>query len=105
RQDNREGSALAFAGAVRPDRPAVQVDQVLYDRQAESQASGAPGVRQVRLAERVENVRQDLRVNADACIRNSDLSIRTGATHPHDNTSALSRELDCVPEQVPDDLL
>ena len=55
-----ERRARAFARALGADRAAVQLDQLLDDRQAQPQAAVAAGGGGVGLAEAVEHVRQEL---------------------------------------------
>src|SRR5262249_26352182 len=62
-------------------------------------------VRAVGLAEPLEDVRQELRLDADAGIADRDLDPVSGAPQPRFDAPAFARELDGVREQVPDGLL
>ena len=57
-EDDREGGTFAFAGAFGPDRPAVQLHEVLDDGQAEAEPAESARDRTVRLLEPIEDVRQ-----------------------------------------------
>src|SRR5262245_6354199 len=59
--------------AVRRYCPAVQLRQVARDVEADPQPAIAPCRRAVRLPETVEDVRQDVRANADAVVPDRDL--------------------------------
>ena len=60
RDDERRSAAFARAGGT--DGAAVQLDEVLDDRQAEAQPAVQAGRRGVGLAEALEDVRQELRL-------------------------------------------
>jgi hypothetical protein len=55
--------------AARLDRAAVQLDELPADRQAQAEAAELPAEAGVGLAERREDVRQELRRDADARCR------------------------------------
>ena len=66
RQADGEARALVQAVALGADLPAVQLDEVADDREAEAEAAVRARARGVGLAERVEHVREERRVDADA---------------------------------------
>src|SRR4029078_10610672 len=63
-----ERGALALALAARLDRSAVQVDQLLHDREPEPEPAEAARRRRVGLAEAIEEMRQEVRADPDARI-------------------------------------
>src|SRR5207247_5212084 len=90
--------------ALRPDLAAVELGELLADRQPEPGPARAPGDRVVQLLERLEQAREVFLADADARVR-----------HPHahglrlglhaDEHPALRRELDRVRQEVQEDLL
>ena len=105
RQAHDERRALALAGALGPHRAAVQLDQLLDDRQAQPQPAVAAGRRGVGLAEPLEDVRQELGPDAHAGVDDGDLDVRVDPLQEHLDAAPLGRELHGVGQQVPDDLL
>src|SRR5262249_2689693 len=87
------------------DAAAVHLDDVTHDGQAETQAAILARVRAVSLAEPLEDVRQEERLDADASIADRDLDLVSGAPQPGFDAPAFVRELGGVREQVPDGLL
>lgn len=76
-----------------------------HDRQAQSQAPVGSRHRVIRLDEAVEELRQHLRTDAHAAVRNGDLNMLATPLEAHRDPAALRGELDGVGEQVGDDLL
>ena len=76
RQRHGERAPLALAGALGPHGAPVHLDQLLDDRQAQSQAAVPPRGRAVGLAEPVEDVRQELGLDPDARVGDADLDVR-----------------------------
>src|SRR4029079_5291981 len=76
RQAHDERRPMAFAGAFRTDRPAVQLDELLRDREPESEAAVRASRRAVALREAAENVRQEVGRYADAGVADRDLDVR-----------------------------
>src|SRR6185295_12742316 len=101
---NPERRAQALAGALGANAAAVQFHEVADDREAEAQSAILPAGSDVGLAEPLEHVRDELRMNADAGIADHDLDIASVAAHREIDHAVSRRELDRVREQVPDDL-
>src|SRR6266536_2393446 len=80
----------------------VEVDDVLRDGEAEAEAAAVAGV---GLAEALENVREERRVDPLALIGDADLRVAVEAGEAEVHLSASRRELDRVREDVADDLL
>ena len=78
---------------------------MLHDREAEAEAAVRARDGRVLLAERLEDVRQERRLDARAGVAHDDLDVRVLALHADVDPAALGRELHRVREQVPDDLL
>ena len=104
-----EGRAAPAAGAARRQLPAVQVDQRLADRQAQSQPAELTRHRLIRLLEGVEDLGHRRRVDADAGVGDGDLQRPGGVVVGVDGDVSVRRgrggELDGVLDQVPEDLL
>ena len=100
-----DGRALAFARAPDPDGAAVQLDEALHDRQPEAEAAVLARRRRVALPEPLEQVRNELRLDADAGVGHADLDVGVHALEQDLDLAVLRRELDGVGQQVPDDLL
>ena len=64
------------------DRPAVQLDQVAHDGEAEAEAAVRRVVVGVGLPEAVEDVGQELRPDALARVADRDLDVRVDALQP-----------------------
>src|SRR6266511_1400903 len=96
RQRDWECRPAPQALARRRDRPAIQFDQILNERQPQSQSAVTPRSRCVRLQESVENEWQEFRIDALARIADRDADVIGGALHPQLNAPAFGRELDGV---------
>src|SRR5262249_41275312 len=83
----------------------MHLDDVTRDGQAETQTAVFPRGRAVGLAETLEDVRQKLRLDADAGIADRDLDLAFDAPKPRFDAPAFIRELDGVREQIPESLL
>src|SRR6266478_1314054 len=105
RELDREDRALARSGTLRVDAPAVQLDDVAHDGQAEPEAPVGTGRRAVRLLEALEDARQELRPDALARVAHGDLDVRVEPFEHHLDAPALRRELDGIGEEIPRDLL
>src|SRR5438128_3708762 len=105
RERDDEDRAPVLARALRAHGAAVKLDDVLHQREAEPEAAVRARARAVALAERLEDVRNELRRDPDARVGDDDLDARLGARETHAHAAARRRELDRVREQVPDDLL
>ena len=100
----------ALAGALGLQRAAVGLDDALADGQAQPQAAELAGDRRLPLLERVEDRRQDLRLDADAGVDDLDddpvlrpsPALVAGADG---DRPALGGELHGVLDQVPEHLL
>src|SRR5579862_2084054 len=78
RQGQLDGKSCAhtFALACGPDRTAMQLHELLADRQPQPEATVAPGSRAVFLRESVEHVRKIIGRNADAGIADAQFEVR-----------------------------
>ena len=105
RNHHPEGRPVPLAGALRAHRAAVQVDEVLHDCEAETEAAVEPGGGAVRLAEAAEEVRDELARNPHPSIAHRDPRLRGRTVERHRHGPAPRGELDGIREQVRDDLL
>src|SRR5690242_8784360 len=97
RQRQRDGERRAEpgAGALDGHASAVQLDQVADDREAEPDAALArPASYVLRLAERLEHVRQKLRRDAAAGVGDDDAHVARVALEAELDLAAGRRELD-----------
>src|SRR5690606_8144753 len=78
---------------------------MLHDRQPEPEPAESSSDRGVALLEPIEDVRQQLRPDADARVLDRDLGFGAEVPHADADRAALRGELDRVPEQIPEDLL
>ena len=83
RKVHGERRAVSFAGASRHHGSAVQLDQVLDDRETEAEAAVLARGRMVGLPEAVESMRQELGFDADPGIGDADLEMRVHALEQH----------------------
>jgi len=105
RQADGEACAASRTVALRGDGAAVQLREVMDDRQSESEASEAAGRTVIRLAEAIEDMRQEPRVDADAVVAHPDLD-RVARLHDrHAHFAARAAELHGVRQEVSDYLL
>src|SRR5258707_4565009 len=72
RQTYGKRSALFRARTLDLDPAVVHIDQMSHDRQSQSQAPLRARSRSIRLPEPIENVRQKLRADANASVRDLD---------------------------------
>ena len=105
RKTHGERRAAPDALAGRVHGSSVQLDELPNDGQPETESGMAPGHRAVSLAETIEHVRQEHRIDALAGIDNLDLQIVFRGYDEEIDATALGRELDRVREQIPDHLL
>src|SRR5207249_11402196 len=105
RQPDRERRPLPLALALDLDRAAVQLDDVVDDREPETQAAVRARVRAVGLPEGLEDVRQELGRDPLALVADGDDRLPVAAGEPQDDAAAPGGELDRVREEVPHDLL
>src|SRR5262249_9602514 len=105
RQRDDEGGPAPRALACGADRSAVQLGQLLDQRQPQPQAAEAPRHRSVGLPEAVEDVRQKFRLDALAAVDYDDADAFGVALHPQLDPPAFGGEFDGVREQVPNYLL
>src|SRR3954470_5280145 len=104
RQREREGTADAF-GRFDPDPPAVLLDDVARDRQAESRAARpAPEARPVDLVEPLEDPGLGGARDAHPVVGHGHDDIGCRGPGGHDDLAALHAELHGVVEEVDDDL-
>src|SRR5438876_10168950 len=105
RQLDRERRTLPLALAQDLDRAAVQLDQVVDDREPETQAAMPSHAPAVGLLERLEDVRQELGLDPLALVADGDDGLAVDAREPQEDAAAPGGELDGVREEVPHDLL
>src|SRR5262249_60075331 len=81
RADSMEGQAhverapLSNSRALRPDRAAMQLDEMTDDRETETEAALRPGRRRVGLPEALEDVRQKGGIDATTTVHDLDLGL------------------------------
>src|SRR5206468_1366475 len=97
--------AAAIAAVHRLHRTAVQLDQMLDDREAEPAAAVRARTRRIGLAEAVEHVREELGRYARTVVANRDLHGVLRRFDAESDVTAFGRELDRVVENIPGDLL
>src|SRR6185369_10150565 len=97
-QSEMERRALVLT-ALRPDAAAVELDELLADRQPEARAPGAARDRIVELLERLEQSRQIVLANTDAGVGHTQPD-GVGLGHDADQHPALRGELDRVRQQI-----
>ena len=105
RKHNFETSSLTFARARDLDRSAMQLDQVLDERQTKAEAALPFSARRVGLSEAFKDIGQEIGADTFACITHGDANVRGYALKAHFDAASLRGELDRVGEQVPDHLL
>src|ERR671926_319942 len=76
RQADRESRAAPRACALSLDRAAVQLDQLTHDGETETETAVHARHARIGLAEAVEDVRQKLRCDAFAGVRDHDAYVR-----------------------------
>jgi hypothetical protein len=99
------GRAVTFARALRVYRPPVELHQLLDDGQPESEPALRTPRRGVLLAESLEHVRQEVERDALSGVAHPNLQGITDPSDPGLDPPAARRELDCVRQHVPQDLL
>ena len=109
-ETRREPETAATPGfAVAADLAIHQLDQALADRQAQAHAAMLARIRLVHLGERIEQPRQDLRIDADAGVAHFETQahrIRVGIDQTDfDHDLAALGELERVRHQVDQQLL
>jgi phage shock protein A len=97
--------ALTRARTLRADASAVQLDEVLRDRHAQSQPGLASRRRAVSLPEAFEDVGQKLRRDTLSRVAHGDLDARIHARQTNLHAAAPRSELDRVRQQIPHHLL
>src|SRR5689334_6029789 len=102
----RECERRALTGlALDPDTPAVQLDELAREREAETGALVLLGVVRPDLAELFEHRVEIFRGNADAGIAHGDLDLAVQTLAAHLHAATLAREFHGVGEQIEQDLL
>ena len=96
---------MALAEALGMDGAAVQLDDVADDGQADAQAAVMSGAGGVSLAETIEDIGEELRIDADAVVGDFDLDIAALAGEADLDLAAAVGEFDGVGEEVPHHLL
>src|SRR5262249_57649732 len=81
-QSEMERRALVLT-ALRPDAAAVELDELLADRQPEARAAGAAGNRVIELLEWLEEPRQVVLADSDAGVSDPQPDPPPLPPHPH----------------------
>src|SRR3989304_2625161 len=90
---SRTAASIPARPSSAPEPPAVQLDELLADRQPEPRAARAARDRVVELLERLEQARQVLLPDADAAVGHPHVDgLPLG--HDTDHDAPLRRELD-----------
>lgn len=92
RKCERERRPLTNAAAPGLERAAVQFGELLCDRQSQSEPAALARETCVRLSEPLEDVRQKLRRDANAGVRNRDLDVRIDTSETDLDFSSTPRE-------------
>src|SRR5437667_3050726 len=104
RQLHGEGCALADAIARCGHSAAMQLGELLRDRQPEAEATLLAREGRVALSKSLEDEREKVRSNAAAGVAYGDLDLGIGARELELDPPAPRCELDGVRQEVPDDL-
>src|ERR1041385_397560 len=99
----RRSHSLTCTG--RDYRSAMHFHDGFCDRQSHSESAVTAGCRRVRLAKPIEYVGKKIGFYSSAGVCYANFDVRVHALQNDLYSSALWRELDCVRQQVPDDLL
>src|SRR5712664_3154708 len=83
RQSHAKCRSLIAPVARRVDRPAVQLDEMSHDREAEADAAVFARACAILLSKSFENVWQEIRGNAVACVADDDLDVGIDAFDPN----------------------
>src|ERR1043165_2721057 len=105
RKRRRKCCAFANAVAVCGNSPAVKLNQMAHDRQAQTKTTKTPGRRTVRLTKTIEYAREKLRSDSLARITDRYRRVRIVLRDADVNLAVVWRELHRVGQEVPDDLL
>jgi len=76
----------------------MHFDHVTDDRQTEAQSAVLTCRRAIRLPEPIEDIGQELRINAHPSIRDGNLDLTVRPAELCLNTPSLVSELDCIPK-------
>jgi len=91
-------TVAGYAIALGPDAPAVRLDDVSGDRQA--QAGSTTGARTVSPEETLENARQVVARDTGTVVGHFDHDVAAEPTRAHPNVSLRRRELDRIVQQI-----
>ena len=83
RELHGDGGPMSFARALGADRPAVHLDQLADDGQAQPETSGPSRRSDIGLTEALEHVREELGMDADPGVGDDEARARAGAGHGH----------------------
>src|SRR5215468_6138699 len=83
----------------------MHLDYITNDGQTEAQSAIPACRRAIRLPESIEDIRQELRINAHPSIADGNLDLAIDPAQRCLDPPSLVGELYCIPEQVPDHLL
>src|SRR2546426_10261198 len=103
RKGHGESRALPFPAALCADSPAVQLDQVPHDCEAEPESAVCPGeCRTPTLTKAVEDVGQEVASDTLAGITDGDRrTVLLDSPQLDRNPSAPRGELDCIGKEIP----
>ena len=105
RQSHAEGRPPALALAFRDDRPLMQIDQMLNDRQADTDPSVPAGGGTVGLTKSIEDEGKKIGTNTLAGIGDRDLGVRIDRPQTNFDSAGVRGELNRVVKQIPHHLL
>src|SRR4030095_5274921 len=101
RQFDHKGRASRLSRTLDRDGAAVQLAQAADQGEAETETAARPRARGVTLSEAVEDVRQELRRDADAGVAHHDLHVRIHPLQLDLHAARLRGELHRVAQEVP----
>src|SRR2546426_646282 len=95
------GHCRSMSNASGADTAAVELDQVLHERQPEAEAAVGPRGGAVLLPETVEDERENVGADAPARVAHHDLDVRADALEVDLHPPSLRGELHRVHQQIP----
>ena len=98
---HNEGRALSLSRALGEDVPPVELDEMANEGEPDARPRVRPGGRAVALAQPVEDIGQDVRVDALPRIGHDDLRVRPHPLRLDLDAPAARGELDGIAQQVP----
>src|SRR5689334_19960389 len=104
RNTERESRTSTCTFTFRGNSPAMHFDETARNGQTQPETAMPFRARAVSLPERFEEVRQEFRIDAFAGIAHFDSGLRLKRFEFDPNSSAGASKLDCIGQQIPDDL-